>query len=235
MNIDSLKALHGEDGAVAIVGGVFDQTDLKQAQVVQKRNSFANELLTKNMTVTMLNDSARKFAGMIDKMPDGPLRMAAFTNIRRMILAAASKTIVADTFAKSMMKAGYDIRASKFLDPEPLMIGDYAMYNDSILMSKKEGVSLINNIRNELSEIFVDPLGNPTSESAKSIQALMKPVEASMNKYGLVTAVSTALIELAAPMTEKLTQKFEQFKVGAGLAQEKENAKTLSRNNNLKM
>lgn len=235
MNIDSLRALHGEDGAVAIVGGSYDHTEDIHSQVNQKRNSFASDLLNKNMTRTSLNDSARKFASMVDKMPDGALRIQAANNIRIMVLSAASRTIVADTFAKSMMKAGYDIKASKLLNAEPTLIGDYAMYNDSILMSKKDAIAFINNIRNELSEIFVDPLGKPTSDSAKYIQSLMKPIEASMNKYGVVSAVSTALIELAAPATEKLTQKFEQFKIGAGLVLEAEKTKTLAKNKNMNM
>lgn len=216
MNLQSLETLKGEDGSVAIAGAMYDHSNDHDSSMPMQRNAL-NKDSTKSLSKSDLLEGTMKFSKMISHLPDAAIRLATYSNLTTMLMSAASRTLLAHHFSNCMKKEGHAISASQVLSPKMFQIGGNDFVNDSVLFSRSDAISLINNVRSSLSSLFVDANGETTSKSGKTIQTLMKPIETAMTKFGPVAAVNASLKELMNPATEKLTSKVEEFLISTGM------------------
>ena len=216
MNVDSLKTMKGEDGSVAIFAAMFDQSNEISSNQVARR-AIPEQDSSNTFTAKKIVENATKFSSLISHLPDAAFRFSAYGSLATMLMSAASRTQLAEVFSSSMMKHGHQLTAGQFLSPKLLDIAGNSFINDSVLFSRSDALSLINNTRSLLNEIFVDAKGESSSRSLKAVQSIIKPIENAMSKYGPTSAVKIALKEILNSDSEKLTGKFEEFMLAAGM------------------
>lgn len=211
--IESIKPLIGENGEKAIRAGSSDIT-LVEGVVNNFKNVRVKEHLP-SITKEYLSQADNDFSRLINETNNPTERMNAFTTLRTMLLSASARTLVATSFSSSMKKNGHDVSSVAFLSGKPVQIGDQTFYNDSILLPKNQAVSLLNNFRSCLSQIFTNKSGAPTPDSAKHINKLMKPLEQSLTKFGPASSLSTGVLEFVT--ASKITSEFQRYAIAQGL------------------
>ena len=133
-------------------------------------------------------------------------RMSAFTTVCSMVLAAATKLIIADKFVESMSKHGHTMALSEFIGPkQPTIDGVTVNIPDVLKVSQKQTNGLLNNVRECMNIMFATNENTLTAHSRKAIANLMSKFEAKVNDP---TAMMGLMFnQLMNPNTQSLTSR----------------------------
>ena len=190
-------------GAVAVISGASDQSH------------SVSDISSKNIPQDLFQEAINSIQKIVGSAIDAEKRMAAFSALQSMLVAAQARIAVANRFVGSMSRIGIEINENQFLQGNVLQVGTFEMHNESVKLPSKDAISLINKCREHLMVLFSGYGGKKVAEGTRQVDQLMRNIEERCSKSSS-EAVTMAFREFALN-NEAFAQKLRSFVIGNGV------------------